>query len=292
LTNEEVLVSTSPIVRRAAACAAALIITSVPAAVPADAHHAGPQPGPVNTANTYGWRPVKWHFDWYEPCLPPSDDCVPRDYPFRPWRRSSTGSGIAYIRWGMMVLDSSVEQFYYPSRGTVTAILQRPGTRYGRWEIRLRAPVWYDAARDYRVFAELVPVDRTKRHCGARNIGLASFNAGGSRVTVYARNAGSQWTYTKRPMTLERWNWHTYAVEVTPRRISWFIDAHVVATVRNPRAVSDVRLTPRFRLRGVPGASMDRARIGVDWVRHWTLERPNLKSVRAPAPAVRAYRGC
>jgi hypothetical protein len=269
------------------------MLTSALAAAPAEADHAGPQPGPVNAANTYGWRPVKWHFNWFEPCeQQPTDDCEPRHYRFRPWRRSSSGSGIAYIRWGMIVLDSSVERFYFPSRGSVRAILDRRGERYGRWEVRLRAPVWYDAGRDYKVLAELVPADRTKRRCGARNIALASFTAGGSRVNVFARNAGKQWTYTKSHMTLDRWSWHTYAVEVTPRRISWFIDAHVVATVRNPRAVSDVRLTPRFRLRGLPGASMDRARIGVDWVRHWTLERPNLKSVRAPAPAVRAYRGC
>ena len=93
-------------------------------------------------------------------------------------------------------------------------------------------------------------------------------------------------------MTLDRESWHTYAVEVTPRRISWFIDAHVVATVRNHRAISDVPLTPRISLRGVPGASMDRARIGVDWVRHFTLKSPNQKPVRAPSPTVTHYRGC
>ena len=94
-------------------------------------------------------------------------------------------------------------------------------------------------------------------------------------------------------MELDRYSWHTFAVEVTPRRISWFIDAHVMATLRNPEATSDVRLTPRLSLRGVPGASMDRARIGVDWVRHFTLENPNDLPVRAPAPTVRDYRrGC
>ena len=282
----------SQVVRRAAACAAALMLTGALAAPPAEADHAGPQPGPVNAANTYGWRPAKWAYNWFEPCEHTTDNCEPRQYSFRPWRRFSSGSGIAYIRWGMMVLDSSVERFNFPSRGSVTAILNRRGARYGRWEMRLRAPVWYDGGRDYRVLAELVPADPTKRRCGGRNIALASFTAGGSRVRAFARNAGQQWTYTKRHMALGRWNWHTYAVEVTPRRISWFIDAHVVATLRNPQAISDVRLTPRLRLRGVPGAAMDRARLGVDWVRHWTLEKPNQKSVRAPAPTVTAYRGC
>jgi hypothetical protein len=264
------------------------------AAPPVAADHAGPQPGPINAANTYGWRPVKWHYNWFEPCeSDPSEDCVPRHYRFRPWRRSASGSGIAYIRWGMIVLDSSREQFLKPSRGSVVATLNRRGERYGRWEIRLRAPVWYDEGRDYRVLAQLIPADPAHRRCGAHNIALAAFTAGGSQVSVFARNAGNQWTFTKRNMRLDRYSWHTYAVEVTRRRISWFIDAHVVATIRNRQASSDLRLTPRLTLAGDGGASMDRARVGVDWVRHWTLEKPNQKSVRAPAPTLTASRrGC
>jgi Glycosyl hydrolases family 16 len=273
-------VSSSQVVRRAAACAAALLLTGALPAVPAEADHAGPEPGPVNAANTYGWFPMKWEEQWHG------------DNSFRPWRRHITGSGTAYIRWEMIVLDSSVDRYKYPSRGSVIATLNRRGERYGRWEMRLRAPVWYDDGRDYKVLAQLIPANPNLRRCRARNIALASFTAGGSQVSVFARNAGKQWTHTKRRIQLGGRAWHTYAVEVTPRRISWFIDAHVVSTLRNPRAISDVRLTPRLTLRGVPGAQMDRARISVDWVRHFTLENPNQKPVRAPAPTVRAYRGC
>jgi hypothetical protein len=253
------------------------MMTGALAAAPAEAHHTGPQPGPVNAANTYRWGQMNWRYEHEEPG-------------FRPWHRSNSGSTTAYIRWGMILLDSSVNRFRRPSRGSVSTTLHRRGARYGRWELRLRAPVWYAAGRDYRVLADLVPADPAKRRCNG--IGLASFAAGGSRVHVFARNAGKQWTYTKRGMTLDRHAWHTYAVEVTPRRISWFIDAHVAATVRNSQATPDLPLTPRLSLLGVPDAAMDRARIGVDWVRHWTLERPNRKSVRAPAPAVTTQRGC
>jgi hypothetical protein len=186
------------------------------AAAPAETDYAGPQPGPINAGNTYGWRPVKWAFNWFEPCEYTPDPCEPRHYRLRPWERSSNGSRTAYIRWGMMVLDSSVEQFNFPSRGSVTTILDRRGARYGRWEMRLRPVVWYDAGRDYEVLAELVPVDPTKRRCNRRNIALASFTAGGSHVKVFARNAGRQWTYTKPNVTFDRWGWHTYAVEVNP----------------------------------------------------------------------------
>ena len=170
--------------RRAAACAAALMMTSALAAAPAEAHHAGPQPGPVNAGTTYGWFPKKWKYDWGEEAY----------QGLRPWHPSSTGTGTAFIRWGLLVLDSSVDRFSEPSRGSVTTILRRHGERYGRWEWRLRAPVWYDAGRDYKVFAELVPVDPTKRRCNMRNIAMAAFTAGGSHVNVFARNAGRQWT--------------------------------------------------------------------------------------------------
>jgi Glycosyl hydrolases family 16 len=275
-------VPSSHVFRRVAACVAAIMMTGALTGVPAAADHAGPQPGPVNAGTTYGWFPKKWKYDWGEEAY----------QGLRPWRISSSGTGTAYIRWGLIVLDSSVDRFNAPSRGSVAAILGRHGARYGRWELRLRAPVWYDAGREYKVRAELVPADRTKRRCNARNIALATFTAGGSHVNVFARNAGRQWTFTKRDMTLDRASWHTYAVEVTPRRISWFIDAHVVATLRNSRATSDVLLTPRLWLRGIPGVAMDRARISVDWVRHFTLDSPNRKSVRAPAPTVTTRHPC
>jgi Glycosyl hydrolases family 16 len=255
------------------------MLTTGLAAVPADAHHAGPQPGPINASNTYGWYPKKWQYHWNE-----IED-------FRRWQIRARGSGWAYMRWGMIVLDSSVDRYLYPSRGSVHATLGRRGERYGRWEVRLRAPRWYADGRNSEIFAELVPSDPKKRHCGANNIAFAAFPAGGSQVKVFARHGGKQWTFTKRGMKLDRYSWHTYAVEVTPRRISWFIDAHVVATLRNRQAVSDVRLTPRLRLGGPAGVDMDRARIGVDWLRFFTLASPNDLSVRAPAPRATAYRG-
>jgi hypothetical protein len=273
--------SSTPVFRRMAVGAAALMVTSVLAAAPAEANHAGPQPGPVNASTTYGWYPLAWKYDWY----------ADKAY-MRPWRPSSTGTGYAFTDWGLMVLDSSVDRFLEPSRGSVALILNRRGVRYGRWELRLRAPVWYDDGRNYRVLAALVPRDPAKRRCNAHTIALAAFIAGGSQVNVFARNAGRQWTFSKPHMRLDRESWHTYGVEVTRRRISWFIDAHVVSTLRTPRATSDLRLTPRLVLRGVPGARMDRARIGVDWIRHFTLKSPNRLPVRAPAPTVRTYRGC
>src|SRR5262245_48937883 len=136
--------SSRPVFRQIAVGAAALMMTGVLAAAPAEANHAGPQPGPVNASTTYGWYPLGWKYDWY----------AEKAY-MRPWRVSSTGTGYAFTRWGLMVLDSSVDRFLEPSRGTVRLILNRRGPRYGRWELRLRAPVWYNAGRNYKVLAAL-----------------------------------------------------------------------------------------------------------------------------------------
>ncbi|MDQ1615264.1 MAG: hypothetical protein QOJ60_1203 [Actinomycetota bacterium] len=279
--------ATSQLLRRALGCAVALLLalalaapTAVRTSYAATATTSTTQPGPINAANTYGWGPMAWAYDWEN------------GEGLRPWGHWADRTGKVYIEWAMILLDCNTDQFKEPCYGSVRSTLHRTGERYGRWEMRLRAPVWYDGGRDYRVKAELVPAAADKYACGAHNIALASFLAGGNHVNVYARNAHNQWTFTKQRMVLDRTSWHTYAVEVTRHRISWFIDAHVVSTVRNDRAISGLRLTPRLSLQGVSGAAMDRVRIGVDWVRHFTLARPNTKSVDATAPVATAYHGC
>ena len=73
-----------------------------------------------------------------------------------------TGTGTAFIRWGLLVLDSSVDRFSEPSRrGWVTTVLRRHGEATAGGGARLVPPL-VRAGRDYKVFAELVPVDPTK----------------------------------------------------------------------------------------------------------------------------------
>ena len=83
-------------------------------------------------------------------------------------------------------------------------------------------------------------------------------------------------------MDLGKDRWHTYAVEVTPRRISWFVDAHVVHSERRDAALSGVPLTVRFTMQAVPDATMEPSRMQMDWLRYWSLDTPNTKSTKAP----------
>ncbi len=83
-------------------------------------------------------------------------------------------------------------------------------------------------------------------------------------------------------MDLGKDEWHTYAVEVKPKRISWFVDAHVIHSERRRAALSGVALTPRFTMQAVPGEKMNPSRMQMDWLRHWSTKTPNTKSVVAP----------
>ena len=77
--------------------------------------------------------------------------------------------------------------------------------------------------------------------------------------------------------------WHTFAVEVTPKRISWFVDSHVIRTERRPDALSGRKFQVRFTMQAEKGKRMNKARMQMDWLRYWTLQAKNERSTKAPA---------
>ena len=90
-------------------------------------------------------------------------------------------------------------------------------------------------------------------------------------------------------MNLTNNYWHTYGVQVTPKRIAWFVDG-VARTVENrPEAISGIPLTLRQQLQPVPGETMNRSRLQVDTVRYFTLKTPSKKPVRGGLPDAGTY---
>jgi hypothetical protein len=164
---------------------------------------------------------------------------------------------------------------------------------YGRWEARVRAVERETGHKTFRFNWELVPVGGSRRyHCGAQSIVLASYRPG--RDTV-ARGAvrtlpNREFAFSKR-LDLRSRAWHTYAVEVTPKRISWFVDTRVIRTERRAAALSGVTYKPRFRIEGDPDARMNSSWMQMDWVRYYDLHRPNAKSIKAPQMTRRTYSG-
>ena len=46
-------------------------------------------------------------------------------------------------------------------------------------------------------------------------------------------------------------------------------------------------------MQGVDGKRMNQSRMQMDWLRYWSLRKPNTKSTQAPAPTLGTYRqGC
>ncbi len=262
----------------AAGAALAAVLGAVPMSTPAQADHAGAEPGRINAASTYGWwnKVVAWREEFEAPY---TGQMGPQ------WQAS--GPGQVWHQNGMLTLNAT-------RSGSLTATLARPGDAVGRWETRLRSRQYGRGNARYRVLAELVPAAGFEDHCGASNIGLASYVPNGRAAGVYARALPNvAYKGSKPGMDLGSDRWHTYAVEVTPDRVSWFIDAHVVFTERADPALSGVPLTVRFTMEAKPGRTMNVSRMQMDWVRHFSLAAPDALPVEAPPTQAGVFnKGC
>jgi hypothetical protein len=262
--------------RRAAVLAGALLATLLsPVLTSASAHadHAGAEPGPIHAGNTYGWwnRGIVWREEFETPYTGPMGP---------QWQAS--GPGQVWHQNGMLTLNAT-------SQGSVSATLAGPGAEVGRWETRLRSRQYGRGNARYRVLAELVPAAGADENCGGRNIAMTSYTPNGKASTVYARTLPNKAYNATNPPSLRSDLWHTYAVEVTRERISWFIDAHVVFTENRNDLLSGVPLTVRFTMEAKPDRVMNISRMQMDWVRHWSLEAPNLQPVDAPPTRAGVY---
>lgn len=234
---------------------------------PSWAHHANP-PGPIHAGNTFGWYPTMWRDEFVGPLK-------------SVWHKG--GKGDVRTKNGMLTLTSA-------SRGSLTATLGMSGHDRGRWELRMKARRWSTAYANFTVRAELIPAGSREQYCGARNVALESYTMGHRRAKFYINNLPNRAYRYAKPVRFGGDRWHTFAVEVTPTHISWFVDAHVISTERRADALSGVPFTVRLSLDAVPGARMNRTRVQLDWLRYWTLAKPNDKSIAAPAPVAGTYR--
>ena len=175
---------------------------------------------------------------------------------------------------GMLTLDATA------TGGDVTATLTGSARRYGRWEARVRGRQYGTAATPYRLVWELVPSDSS--HCAARNIVVGDYTLGTDQASVHLRNVPDVDFTTSRSLPLSNNEFHTYAVEVAPDHISWFVDTRVIMTERRPAARTGASYSMRFRLVGKPAARMNPGRMQMDWARYYTLDRKNAQSITAP----------
>lgn len=247
---------------------AVLLLSPLLVSGPAGADHGGAEPGPVHAGKTYGWwnKGVVWREEFETPY---TGAMGPQ------WRAS--GPGQVWHQNGMLTLNATTS-------GSLSATLAGAGAEVGRWETRLRSRQYGRGDARYRVLAELVPAGDADQHCGGRNVALASYAPNAKQVGLYARtlpNRAHKAAHTG--IDLGRDRWHTYAVEVTRERVSWFVDAHVVFSEPRDEALAGVPLTVRFTMAAKPGRVMNVSRMQMDWVRHWSLAAPNTLPIDAPA---------
>ena len=253
----------------AAALLVPLAITLNPPTATAD--HAGDDPGPVHAGNTFGWWKSLVYREEFHGSMPTY------------WKVE--GPGVVQHQNGMLTLNTT-------DAGTVSATLDREGATTGRWETRLRSRSYGTGGENFRVLTELVPADPEGYHCGAQNIALNDYKIGRKTVQLHIRTLPDNvFRGHVGKLDLGKDEWHTYAVEVKPKRISWFVDAHVIHSERRRAALSGVPLTVRFTMQAVPEATMNPSRMQMDWLRHWSTETPNAKSVVAPRTERGSYAG-
>jgi hypothetical protein len=239
------------------------------------------QPGPVNAANTFKWGPMAERWEWE---AGESTD---------PWQIYSDGTGRSSIYMAMLALESGPQGGQMVSTGTVKATLQNAGHTYGRWEARVRGPIFQSGNADYTMGLDLVPTCATAATpCTGPSVNLGTWTGYQSPTTIGVCKGTTAWS-TTRSLARNRDNWHTLGVEITPKRIVWFIDAKVAAVLNNSSAVPGVPLVPQLVLRGKPGdVRMNRTKLTADWVRYYTLKQKDKGRIAGSTPTASSTSNC
>ena len=224
-------------------------------------------PFQTTASRTYRWGTTRFDFDW-ETGESLTDRPTLGSAPRGRWLDASDGTGRVALRNGAMQLSSNIEgPGRLGSRGSMWATLQGNPQSHGRWETRVMPMVFGGGATHYRVVGELVPTDPAQARCGARTITVFDIDAGTTGVRIGANGSdGSSWARTVPGVTVDH-AFHAYGVEVTKRRITWFVDGKPVGKVTDAGAVSGLPMTMRVTMQAAGAESMRTTRTLVDWVR-------------------------
>jgi Glycosyl hydrolases family 16 len=231
-------------------------------------------------------------------CVHPTNAAKVYRWGLESWEDEFEVGSLNRTRWQSNP-PGAIDQFYgmlslmaEDNEQSITAWATDQSARYGRWEARVRVNERpRSQGKHYRVTWMLDPVGDD--HCRASELTLATYRVGDARARGWVRSRDTNQFKFSRARNLGNMAWHTYAVEVTRKRISWFVDTKVVRTERRTAALSGVRFRPQFKMTGVPGAQMRATWMQMDWVRYYTLDRKNARSVRAKQMSRGTYsRGC
>jgi hypothetical protein len=217
---------------------------------------------PTNAAKVFRWGLEEWRREFEDRSVSQAEGG---------WRASRPG--LVEQREGMLTIHATA------TTPDLTVEATDQSASYGRWEARVRVVEESTGGTPFTFVWELAPTSGDS--CDPNRIVLASYRPGDSRVRGEVRTATEGAFRYSRGLDLRSRAWHTYAVEVTPKRISWFVDTQVIRTERRTAALTGAAFHPQFQILGQPGVRMNTSRLQMDWVRYYDLDRPNAKSIAA-----------
>lgn len=248
--------------------------------------------GRRHAAVVYGWnRHTRYSFDWeFGESL--SSKPMRGNRIRGRWTEASDGTGRATLRNGAMVLSSSgYGNDPNGSRGSFWATQKGNASKRGRWEMRGNTVMRKKDGVPYRMRYELVPVNQVNQRCGANSITIAEVTGPGKPVKfgVRARNGRVFGGKTKLRNVPEH---ASFAVQVTNKHITWFIDGYRKGTVKRKVAIPKRKLVVRVSMVARPGKRMATSKSNVDWVRHYSLKKGKRPVAKKKLKRGKAWGGC
>lgn len=231
----------------------------------------------VTAAQRYGWRTMQWDYAWeFGEDL---DSPAYRGANIRGgrWLDYSNGTG-RVVKFGGGIEFHTGERYEgSKDRGDTRLTLTGKAARFGRWELKERTRLDEKTTKqgDYTFLVELVPEGTGPEECPAYRLTLARSVLGAPTIKIGVNAGAKAWTrtltgYGRSGATLPP---RLYGVEITKRRITWFVNGRAVASTAADAARPKVPLTMRMSVISNGDAEMDKADVLIDWVRNYDLNK-------------------
>jgi len=217
---------------------------------------------PTNAAKVFRWGLESWRREFEDRTTSKVQGAWSTNHP-----------ELVEQRQGMLTIHATSTTDHVTMEATDQA------AQYGRWEARVRVVEESRGNTPFAVTWELAP--SASLACDVNRIVLASYHPGDDRARGEVHTLPNQAFRYSRALDLQSGAWHTYAVEVTPTHISWFVDTKVMRTERRTAALAGAKFHPEFEVLGQAGQRMNTSRMQMDWVRYYDLHRPNAQSIAA-----------
>ncbi len=157
---------------------------------------------------------------------------------------------------------------------------------FGRWEARMRVDV-QGTGHPYHAVVALIP-SGVPYDGGAGDLDFAEADVDESGVHVFVHYPPRKQAYASVPLNLAEW--HTYAIEVAPDHISWFVDGRIAMTTTDRAAITGTKWTTNVQLDAYHPTGLAPSNMQVDYFRFYPLPADGARLIPGPVPTVDNFR--